>query len=90
LEAGRVGVVRRHAITGRSIVALGLVSSFSKPGGNITGLYWLPSELEGKRLKMLKEVLPRVSRVAVFWDAFGKHSLAALQSAAKSLDMRLI
>lgn len=71
-------------------VALGFVSSFNKPGGNITGLYWLPSELEGKRLEMLKEVLPKTSRVAVFWDTFGKNSLPALQRAAETLDLYLI
>jgi len=71
-------------------VALGLVSSFNKPGGNITGLYWLPSELEGKRLEMLKEILPKISRVAVFWDTFGKNSLPALRRAAASLDLYLI
>jgi putative ABC transport system substrate-binding protein len=71
-------------------VALGLVESFNKPGGTITGLYWLPSELEGKRLEMLKEVLPSISRVAVFWDSFGKASLASLKRAANSLDLQLI
>ena len=70
-------------------VALGLVDSFRKPGGNITGLYWLPSELEGKRLQMLKEAMPKISRVAVFWDTFGKASLPTLKSSAKLLDLQL-
>jgi putative ABC transport system substrate-binding protein len=45
----------------------GLVSGLAQPGGNITGLTNLSSELIGKRLELLKEVIPQLSRVAVFW-----------------------
>jgi putative tryptophan/tyrosine transport system substrate-binding protein len=48
-------------------VKLGLVPSLSNPAGNITGLSFMPDELSGKRLQMLKEILPGVSRVAVIW-----------------------
>ena len=47
-------------------VAGGLVASLARPGGNITGLSGLAPELSGKRLELLKEIVPRLSRVAVF------------------------
>jgi ABC-type uncharacterized transport system substrate-binding protein len=46
-------------------VATGLVASLARPGGNITGLSSLSPEISGKRLEILKEVLPKLSRVAV-------------------------
>ena len=46
-----------------------LVDSFSRPGGNVTGVFGRQSELAGKRIELLRELLPRVSRVAVLWDA---------------------
>jgi len=47
-------------------VANGFVTSLARPGGNITGLSNLSPELSGKRLELLKEIVPRLSRVAVF------------------------
>jgi len=47
-------------------VEAGIVSSYVKPGGNITGMGGFGPELEAKRLSILKEVLPKLSRVAVF------------------------
>jgi putative ABC transport system substrate-binding protein len=47
-------------------VASGLVASLARPGGNITGLSTLSPELTGKRLELLKEIVPKLSRVAVF------------------------
>ena len=70
-------------------VATGLAESFGRPGGNVTGLYSLPSELDGKRLEILKEALPDVSRVAVFWDAFSRSQVGEVQRAAQSLGVRL-
>jgi putative ABC transport system substrate-binding protein len=49
-------------------VGVGLVASLSRPGGNITGLTHLSPELTAKRLQLLKEVVARLSRVAVLWD----------------------
>jgi putative ABC transport system substrate-binding protein len=49
-------------------VTLGLVASLAKPGGNITGLSNLAPDLGGKRLELLKEIVPRLSRVAVLGD----------------------
>src|SRR5439155_6706936 len=47
-------------------VGNGFVASLARPGGNITGLSTLAPELSGKRLELLKEVVPKLSRVAVF------------------------
>jgi len=49
-------------------VATGLVASMARPGGNITGLSLMSHELVGKQLGLLREVVPKVSRVAVLWN----------------------
>jgi putative ABC transport system substrate-binding protein len=49
-------------------VANGLVESLARPGGNVTGLSQMLQELSGKRLELLKELVPRLSRVAVLWN----------------------
>jgi putative tryptophan/tyrosine transport system substrate-binding protein len=50
-------------------VASGLVASLARPGGNITGLSIVAVELSGKRLELLKEAVPSVTRVAFLWDS---------------------
>ena len=47
---------------------MGLVDSLSHPGGNVTGLNNVGPELSGKKLELLKEIAPKVSRVAVLWN----------------------
>src|SRR5262245_51283700 len=47
-------------------VGTGLVASLARPGGNITGVSLMAPDVAGKRLELLKEVLPKLSRVAVF------------------------
>jgi putative tryptophan/tyrosine transport system substrate-binding protein len=49
-------------------VAAGLVDSLARPGGNITGVTTIAAMLAGKRLELLKETVPKLSRVAVLWD----------------------
>jgi len=49
-------------------VSLGLVASLARPGGNITGLSQMSPDLTGKRLELLKEILPKVTRVAFIRD----------------------
>ena len=49
-------------------VAAGLVDSLARPGGNITGFTTISTVLAGKRLELLKETVPKLSRVAVLWD----------------------
>jgi putative ABC transport system substrate-binding protein len=50
-------------------VRFGFVNSLARPGGNITGFAFLLPEISGKRLELLKETIPRLSRVAVLWNA---------------------
>src|SRR5262249_32134667 len=50
-------------------VQLGLVASLARPGGNITGMTTLSVDLSIKQLELLKEAVPRASRVAVLWNA---------------------
>src|SRR5258708_90127 len=71
-------------------VALGLIESFRRPGGNVTGMYGQWSEIEAKRLELVKELLPGISLVAVFWEgAFGRSAHSELQRNARRLGMRL-
>jgi len=76
--------------TGADQVGLGIVSSLARPGGNVTGVTSLASELSGKRLALLKDVVPRLSRVAfllVEGDAASGASLRDVQAAAGALDL---
>jgi len=73
-------------------VATGIVDSLAHPGGNITGLTNLTRDLGGKRLELLKETVPRISRVGVLWDA--DEASAAIgfkeyQTAARALKIQL-
>ena len=52
-------------------VEAGYVASFARPGGNITGLANLGRDLSAKRVELLKEILPKMSRLAVMWDSDG-------------------
>ena len=70
-------------------VAAGLVDSLSRPGGNVTGVFPLTSELVGKNLALLKELLPGLSRINVFYDAFGARQLEVLKPAARTLGVQL-
>ena len=70
-------------------VGVGLIANLSKPGGNITGMSTLQSELIGKRLEVLEEALPGARRVAVFWDGYSRPQLDALTAAARSLGVEL-
>jgi putative ABC transport system substrate-binding protein len=73
-------------------VGLGLVASLARPGGNVTGLANLTSELAGKRLELLKEVVPSVSRVAVLWNPVAPSSALRMretEAAASSLGIKL-
>ena len=76
-------------------VTSGLVTSLARPGGNVTGLSSLGPELVGKRLELLKQAVPGVSRVAVLWQpgALGertdKDMLKGAEVAARALGVRL-
>ena len=70
-------------------VARGFVSSLAHPGGNITGLTLASEDIAGKRLQILKEVVPRASRVAVLVSPLGDPVREALTKAAKPLGIQL-
>src|SRR5438270_416073 len=55
----------------RASAGPGRAASYGRPGGNVTGVINLSAQLDGKRLQLLKETVPSISRVAVFWDAAG-------------------
>jgi len=74
--------------TSADAVGGGLVSSLGRPGGNVTGLSLLLAETSVKRLQLLKEAVPKVSRVAVLWDPatpFHRAMLKEIDAAAPSL-----
>ena len=66
---------------GSDLVGSGLVASLARPGGNITGNSTLSREVNAKRLELIKEVLPKASRVAVLWNPWGVASVAAFKEA---------
>ena len=79
-------------VTAVDPVATGIVDSLARPGGNITGLATLTRELGGKRVELLKEVVPRLSRVGVFSDADAPVSAIAFkeyEAAASALKIQL-
>jgi putative ABC transport system substrate-binding protein len=93
----------KKATSAIPIVAIGmadpvedeLASSLARPGGNVTGTTFLGPELVSKRLQLLKEVVPGLSRVVVLWHpgAYGERTMAGMlkeiESAAQSLGARL-
>jgi putative ABC transport system substrate-binding protein len=73
-------------------VGSGLVTSFAHPGGNVTGLSLMSAELGAKRLQLLKEANPRLTRVAVLWNPdmpWHSKEIAALKAAAPALSLKL-
>jgi putative ABC transport system substrate-binding protein len=77
---------------GGNPVETGLVESLAKPGGNITGLATIQNELTGKRLELLKEAVPKISRVAFVFNPEGQvptQSYEPLKGIARSLKISL-
>jgi putative ABC transport system substrate-binding protein len=73
-------------------VALGLVDSLARPGGNITGITSIAEVLAGKRLEILKETIPKISRVAVLWNRRAPESVQQWkesQLSARDLGLQL-
>ena len=73
-------------------IASGLVASLARPGGNVTGLTALAIELTGKRLELLKEAVPKASRVAVLStpaSTENEASMTSMEEAARSLGVQL-
>ena len=67
----------------------GYVANLPHPGGNITGVFMRQTELSGKRLDLLKQAIPDIARIIVFWDATSADQLEALKSAAASLNLTI-
>jgi len=73
-------------------VTMGLVASLARPGGNITGLTSLQTELNGKRLELFKEVSPQISRIAVLYiptRGSGLKQLNEVKVAARALNIQV-
>jgi putative ABC transport system substrate-binding protein len=73
-------------------VGSGLVASLAHPGGNVTGLSGMAPDLGGKRLELLQELLPGMSRVAVLWNAANPYSALSFKEtvgAARMLAVEL-
>ena len=75
-------------------VASGLVASLARPGGNITGLTSFTAELAGKRLEILKETVPKLTRVGILWFSGGpgisqRLQLKEIRAAALALNLKL-
>src|SRR5215470_4167974 len=73
-------------------VEAGLVANLARPGGNVTGMRSLQAELAGKRLEVLKEAFPKISRVAVLGlgtDLGGRKQVTAMEAAAQALGLEL-
>jgi len=74
-------------VTTRDPIATGLIDSLARPGGNLTGVTRLTRELSGKRLELLKEVAPNVSRVGVIGDV-DSTNFKDYEPAARTLGIR--
>jgi putative tryptophan/tyrosine transport system substrate-binding protein len=74
-------------------VGTGLIASLAHPGGNLTGLTSISPELDGKRLELLREVLPKISRVAVFWNPTSPLQVVSereTQAAAQAMGIKVL
>jgi putative tryptophan/tyrosine transport system substrate-binding protein len=79
--------------TGGDPVKLGLVASFNRPGGNLTGVGQLAGALTAKRLDVLRNLIPNASVIAVLIDSRGvtiEEQLTSLRQAARALGLRLV
>ena len=74
------------------LLSTGVVPSLARPGGNVTGLTILAPEVSGKRLELLREMVPSATRVAVLWNSLNPVSVPELketQAAARQLGMHV-
>ncbi len=72
-------------------VETGLVASYARPGGNVTGFSPITPELAGKRLELLREAVPGIKRVAVLWDPIHTNipHFREVRAAAQALGLQL-
>lgn len=74
-------------------VAIGVVASLARPGGNVTGLTSSSTDLSGKRVELLKEAVPKLSRVAVLWNpdlAGNVRNFKETEVAGQSVGLKLL
>jgi putative tryptophan/tyrosine transport system substrate-binding protein len=73
--------------TGSDPVKFGIVESLARPGGNVTGVSSISGELMAKRVELLRELLPKISRVAILWDETpsARITVQELEAEARSL-----
>jgi putative ABC transport system substrate-binding protein len=74
-------------------IGTGLIESLAQPGGNVTGLTSIAADLEGKRIELLREVIPKLSHVAVFWNPASPFQVVAekeVQAAARAFKMKVL
>ena len=73
-------------------VGMGFVESFAHPGGNITGVAFQDAELSTKRLDLLRQIVPRLARIAVIWNKEGDvpRSVQAVEEAARTLGLQVL
>ena len=75
---------------GDDVLGAGIITSLSRPGGHTTGLTILSPELSAKRLEVLQEMVPGMSRVAAFWDpTTGASQVAMTENAARALKLKV-
>jgi len=70
-------------------IAHGFVKSLARPGGNITGLVSLQTELAAKQVELLTQALPGRTRLAILWDGLSADQFAAAEHQAKSLGLNV-
>jgi putative ABC transport system substrate-binding protein len=70
-------------------VALGYVTSLARPGGNVTGVVSLRTEIVAKRLQLMKDAIPDARSATVFWDRDGADEWRVAENAAPRLDLQL-
>jgi putative ABC transport system substrate-binding protein len=74
-------------------IATGLVESFAKPGGRLTGVHYLTADLTAKRLELLKDMMPKLARAVTFYNPANpaaQHSVRMAREAGKKLGIQLI
>ena len=76
-------------VTTADPVATGIIDSLARPGGNITGFTRLTRELSGKRLELIKEVVPGITRVGVLWTGGPSANFKEYEPAARALKIQL-
>ncbi len=80
-------------VTGSDPAALGLVDTLARPGGRLTGVHSISSDLTSKRLEILRELMPRLRRVVTFYNPGNPSAVSAMElarDAARRLGIDLI